>query len=115
LLTHERISLGLQLARYLLRDGFANMAAPVLGIIASASDLLPGSDPRKAQFWQLQSECWIALSAYDQAVAALARAIDVTADPGVNAELRADLAELHFLQGNLPAALSTVSPGGPRP
>jgi hypothetical protein len=111
--THERISLGLQLARYLLWDGFADMAAPVLAIIASVSDLLPGSDQRKAQYWQLQSECWIALSAYDQAVAALVRAIDVTPDPGVNAQLRADLAELHYLQGNLPEALNTASPGGP--
>ncbi len=108
--TDECISLGLQLAQYLLKDGLPAMAATVLSIITSASDLLPGSDQRKAQFWQLQSECLIALSVPDQAVAALTRAIDVTHDPRLNAQLWADLAELYYLHGDLLTARDTVFP-----
>jgi Calcineurin-like phosphoesterase len=111
LTTDERLSLGLQLARYLLEDGLPDMTAPVLATLQSEADRLPGSDPKKALFWQLQSRCWIGLSDYTSAVQALTRAIDITPDAGVCRQLQAELAELHFLQGNVDEALKSTLTG----
>lgn len=108
---NERISIGLQLAQYLLEDNQPDQAAPVLSIVAPDADRLPGSDRRKSQYWQLQSRCWVALSSYEAAVQAITRAIDVTADPVASARLQAELAEIHFLQGNLDAVSSPIAAG----
>ncbi len=102
----EKLALGIRLAGMMIDDDEPKSAVTVLTQIQSDADRLPEVDPTKAAFWQMQSRCFTALCAYDQAIEAIGTSLKLTRDQYAKDRLRANLAEIHFLQGNLDKALN---------
>lgn len=105
--SEERLEMGLKLAGMMLDDDEARSAAGILSQIQPDADRLTETDPRKADFWQMQSRCFVASCAYDQAIEAIRESLRLTRDQQTRERLEANLLEVHFLQGDLQKALDS--------
>jgi tetratricopeptide (TPR) repeat protein len=104
----ERLEIGTQLAGMMREDDDARGAIEVLRRLVSIADELPDSHPKKLAFFRSLAASSVDMFAYDIAVFAYGRAIDLSKDVEKE-ELRAQLAELHYLLGNLEEAIKVSS------
>lgn len=105
----ERLEIGTQYATMLREDNRADGAIDVLRRLVSLADQLPNSDPRKLAFWKSWAKSLADMYAYDKAIEAFERAIELASSDADKRDLQAQLSEAHLLLGNLDKALSASS------
>jgi tetratricopeptide (TPR) repeat protein len=101
----ERLRIGVCLATMQVEDKDADGAARTLHDLVPLADHLPDGDPEKAAFWRLWARCLTEAGYYGDATTALERAAALCPPDATREELRAQLGELHLLQGDPDAAL----------
>jgi tetratricopeptide (TPR) repeat protein len=103
---HQRVSVGLKIAQMMIDDRMPDEAVHILQALENDATQLPDEDARKARYFQIQSKCFSELGAYSQAVKAIQQSIQLAPDADSRDRLRAELAELHLLQGRIDEALN---------
>jgi hypothetical protein len=105
----DRLEIGTQFATMLREDGRADGAIDVLRRLVPLADQLPNNNPRKLDFWKSWAKSLVDMYAYDKAIEAFERAIELAPNDTDRSNLQAQLSELHLLLGNLDEALGTSS------
>ena len=105
----ERLEITAQLVSLLREDDDTRAAIGALKELVPLADALPDTDPRKLLFWKTWASSLVEAFAYNEAIAAFDRAIELSGNEPEKDALRAELAELHFLLGNIDEALAISS------
>jgi hypothetical protein len=107
----QRIDIGIRLSRLLLDDDSAESARQVLEKILPNIEALHDDDTTVFSFWLLRSRCFIQLCAYEEAINSLQLTASVAMDGDSQDLVSAEVAELHFLQGEIDKALEATNNG----
>lgn len=102
----ERLEIATQLASMMREDNDPRGAIGVLKDLVPLADELQDTHPRKLSFLKSWAKSLVDMYAYEEAVDAYERAIRLARNDEGQRELKAELAELHFLFGRLDGALS---------
>ena len=105
----ERLEITTQLVSLLREDDDTRGVIGALKELVPLADALPDTDPRKLSFWKTWASSLVEAFAYNEAITAFNRAIELSPNDAEKDALRAELAELHFLLGNVDEALEISS------
>lgn len=97
----ERLKIGLQLATMFNEDEDSRRALGILQELKQTSDDLSNNEEIKFIFWHKYAQTLKNMCGYGEAVQAYAQAIELAPHDMASQELRAQLAELHLLFGEL--------------
>jgi tetratricopeptide (TPR) repeat protein len=105
----ERLEITTQLVTLLREEDDTRGAVGALRELVPLAEALPDSDPRKLLFWKTWATSLAEEFAYTDAIAAFDRAIKLSPNDEEKNALRAELAEVHLLSGNVDEALKISS------
>ena len=95
----ERFDIGLRLAQMMLDDEMADHAVPVLTSLLKDLEQNVSTSAYAGRFWELQSRCFNAICAYNDALKSIDQAIAHSANDETRLRLKAERSEIQFLQG----------------
>ncbi len=99
----------MQLVKLLRDEDDTRGAVSALKQLVPLAEALPDTDPKKLSFWKTWATSLAEEFAYTEAIEAFNRAIKLSANEEERDTLRADLAELCLLCGNVDDALKISS------
>jgi tetratricopeptide (TPR) repeat protein len=101
----ERLEITVQLVNLLRQEDDTRGAVNALKQLVPLAEALPDTDPKKLSFWKEWASSLAEELAYSDAIAAFNRAIELSTNKKERDGLRAELAELYLLSGNIDEAL----------
>ena len=104
----RRIAVGTELLEMLIADEQCDMANSWITQTLDDCSQLPPNSPDKQKFLSVAARALLLECSYDKSQAAFADAIAACTVDSDTAQLRAELSEMHLLQGELTKALDTV-------
>jgi len=105
----ERLALAAQRAELMRDDGDATRAFETLRALVPLAESLPDGNFEKSFFWRTWANSLVDAFAYEPAIVALSRAIELATSQQEKDALSARLSEIQFLLGNIEVALDTSS------
>jgi hypothetical protein len=105
----EQLEIGLNLIALMIGEDAGDRPARLMEKLKPIAETLDDSDPIKARFYILQARALASACAYEPAVGAYEKGISLTDAPEVKEILGAELAEMHFLQGEFVRAREVLA------